>query len=392
MDLSGPRLRTSRERAALTQEQLGSRLGVPRELVSMWETEARSPNRRHVEALAHLLHVSTEYLTGAAERDTDVERRFLFSRLPSDQSITEPVRLWLDFLGRWADFLESIWAALPGPGRPPRSLDHGSPITDARRAPTLADEVRDHYRLGRNALPNMRAFLDERSVLVYRAALGRLERPESGVAGVFFNHGRLGFCALVNTDMSPGRQAFSLAHLYAHALYHYGERGAVCRFDGHSPLERFADTFAPHFLVPRKRLRKMVSVASEEAVDAYAAAYLAQYFRVSYPTTLQRLLTERHITEEDYERMKPYSPSAIAAKIGLDADHFRAADPAPLALDRYSMSVLKLVRATLKQKKTGVSEAAGLLDVPDAVIEDVLLADPPSATPREMREFYELPG
>ncbi len=392
MDLSGQRLRTSRERAALTQEQVGSRLGVPRELVSMWETEARTPNLPQVEALAQILHVSPDYLTGTAERDAEVERRIIYSRLPDDESRNHPVRQWLDFLDRWADFLDSVGASMPGPGKPSRSLDHGSPITDARRAPTLADEVRDHYRLGRNALPDMRAFLDERGVVVYRAALGRLERPEPGVAGIFFNHGRLGFCVLVNTDASPGRQAFSLAHLYAHALYHYAERGAVCRFEDESPLERFADTFAPHFLVPRKRLRKMVKVAAEDSVDAYAAVYLAQYFRVSYPTTLHRLLTERHITEEDYERMKQCSPSAIAAKIGLDAGHFRAADPAPLSLDRYSMSVLKLVRAALQQNTAGISDVVGLLDVPAGVIEDDLLADPPFATHREMREFHELPG
>lgn len=358
----------------------------------MWETEARSPNGQQVEALAKLLHVSPDYLTGAADRDTELERRIIYSRLPADESITHPVRQWLEFLDRWAHFIESVRASIPGPGKPPRSLDHGSPITDARRAPTLADEVRDHYRLGRNALPDMRAFLDERGVLVYRAALGRLEQPEAGVAGVYFNHSRLGFCVMVNTDTSPGRQAFSLAHLYGHALYHYGERGAVCRFEDDSSLERFADTFAPHFLVPRKRLRKMVEVVSDGSVDAYSAAYLAQYFRVSYPTTLHRLLTERHITEEDYERMKGYSPSAIARKIGLDADHFRGADPAPLSLDRYSMSVLKLARAALQKGMAGVSEVAGLLDVPPEVIEDVLLTNPPSATHREMREFYELPS
>lgn len=392
MDLSGQRLRTSRERAALTQEQVGSRLDVPRELVSMWETEARSPTHHQIEALAKLLHVSPDYLTGTAERDTEVERRIIYSRLPADESMIHPVRQWLDFLDRWADFLEVTRASIPGPGKPPRSLDHGSPVTDARRAPTLADEVRDHYRLGRNALPDMRAFLDERGVLIYRAALGRLEQTKAGVAGVFFNHSRLGFCAMVNTDTSPGRQAFSLAHLYAHALYHYGERGAVCHFQDDTSLERFADTFAPHFLVPRKRLRKMVGVVSDDSVDAYAAVYLARYFRVSYPTILHRLLTERHINKEDYGRMKEYSPSAIAEKIGIRADHFRAADPAPLSLDRYPMSVLKLVRAALQKEMTGISEVAGLLDVPAEIIKDVLLVDPPSASRREMREFYELPG
>lgn len=392
MTFSGDRLRSSRERTALTQEQVGSRVGVPRELVSMWETEVRTPSDRQLERLAQVLHVSTEYLRGKADRNPEMERSIVLSQLPPHAEAAEPICRWLDFLDRWADFVERTGGTVDGPGKPPRGLDRGSPVTDARRASTIADEVRDFYRLGRNALPDVRTFLDERGILVYRSSLGRLEASPCGIAGVFFNHGRLGCCVLVNTDMSPGRQAFSLAHLYAHALYHYAERGVVCGCEADSPLERFADTFAPHFLVPRKRLRAMVEVAAGDSVDAYAVVYLARYFRVSYPTTLHRLLTERHVTQEAFDRMKRYSPAAIASRLGLEASHFRPSDPAPLGIDRYPMSVVKRTRAVLQHDPADVDRIAELLDVEADDVETVLLADPPAAGPQEMREFYELPG
>lgn len=389
---SGVRLKNSRERAALTQEQVAKQLDVPRELVSMWETEARTPGAEDLEALAQLYRVTPGYLTGAEERSLEQERAVLYEALPARRPVREAFDRWLGFLDKWAGFLEAMGRERAGPGKPPRRLDHGSPITDARRAPTLADEVRDYYRLGRNALPHLRAFLDERGILVYRAALGRIEAAEDAVAGAFYNHGRLGFCVLVNTDASPGRQAFSIAHTYAHALYHYAERGIVCRTDADDPIERLAHTFSPHFLVPRKKLRQMVgNVAGEEGLEAYQVVYLASYFRVSYPTTLRRLLTERHITEDDYARMRQYSPQALATRIGLDPEHFREADPMPLSLDRYPMSVLKTVLGALQRNEVTLSAAAHLLDVAPEVIEAVLLTDPPLASPRELREFYEFP-
>lgn len=219
------------------RQQVARQLGVPRELVSMWETEARAPSEAHLAALAQVYRVEPGVLTREAGSPPEAERA-AFER-------------WLDFLDRWADFLEAIGEAPSGPGKPPRKLDHGPDVTDARRAPTLADEVRDYYGLGRNALPNLRAYLDERDVLVYRDALGAFDAADA-VASAFFNHARLGFCILVNTDASPGRQAFSMAHGYAHALYHYAARGIVCHANADEPVERFANTFAPHFLVPRR--------------------------------------------------------------------------------------------------------------------------------------------
>ncbi len=54
------RLRELRERAGLTQQQLGERVGVTWEAVSRWERGAREPSWSNVLALADALSVSTE--------------------------------------------------------------------------------------------------------------------------------------------------------------------------------------------------------------------------------------------------------------------------------------------------------------------------------------------
>lgn len=51
------RLKEARERVALTQGQVASAVGVPREAVSFWETGERRPNLSRLQELARLYRV-----------------------------------------------------------------------------------------------------------------------------------------------------------------------------------------------------------------------------------------------------------------------------------------------------------------------------------------------
>lgn len=390
LHLDGETLRSVRRRTALTQKQLARHLDVPRELVSMWETEARVPDVQQVKRLADVLSVPVKVLAGK-ESVSEWDRSTLRAELPSAEQVQTGVERWLNFLDRWAYFLDELGSEGARPDKPPRPLDRGSCITDARRAPTLADEVRDHYGLGRNALPNLWTFLDEHGVLTCRAALGPLH-TDPGIAGAFYNHDRLGFCILVNASSSPGRQTFAKAHAYAHALFHYVRRGVVCKRGSDSRVERFANAFADHFLVPRKKLREMVkNVAATHGLDAYKALHLATHFRVSYPTILRRLLAERHITREEHAEMRTYSPGALARRIGLHPWHFRIEPTEDLRLNRYPLSVLERARRAVETGSVPPSEIAALLQVDEEVVQANLLTDPPEATAEELREYDELP-
>lgn len=388
--LDGKALRGIRLRTALTQKQLADRLDVPRELVSMWENGSRTPSSEQCQKLAKTLSVPEKLLDGNESVDK-WERATFFDEIPASSEVEEGVRDWIGFLDRWAQFSKRHIGEPSGPDKPPRPLDPGRPIVDARRAPTLADEVRDHYGLGRNALPNLWTFLDEHGVLACRAALEALHESAS-VAGAFFNHRQLGFCVLVNVSTSPGRQAFAMAHAYAHAIFHYVERSAVCRRGAESRVERFANAFASHFLVPRKQLREMVTnVAGEGGLDPYKALQLASHFRVSYPTVLRRLLAERHISKEEHAEMRRYSPSGLARRIGLHPWRFRIGATETLGLSRYPFSVLERARCTVESSGVSVSEIADVLQVEKEKVQSRLLTDPPEATAAERREYEELP-
>ncbi len=392
----GDRLRDRRERAGLTQGDAARALRLPRELVSMWETEARTPGLGQLEELARLYRVNVAYLLGEEELDEKREREVLFRGLSGSPEARLELERWLDFLDGWAGFLGDVGGAevLPGPGKPPRELREWAQSTDARRAPTLAAKVREVYGLGSGAIPDLYAFLDEPDVLVYRAALGSISGPSGGVSGAFYNHPELGYCLLVNSDTTPGRQVFTLAHEFAHALFHYPSRGLVSWKGIRDPREKFADVFAAHFLVPTKQLKDVVEDKRRSGwPDPYEALQLASYFRVSYATLLYRLLEEKIIEDDTYKWLKEYSPSQMAFYLGMDPEEFSIPEHKPLHLERYPVSVIERVKRAVDNAELTPSQAAGLLEVDVYTLQRhiKMFSDPPKADAEERLEFEELP-
>ena len=387
-------LRERRERLSLTQERVSHALRVPREIISYWENGTRTPSLKQLRELALLYNTTPEALLGQEAISEEQERLVLFRGLPENDQVRLQVQKWLSFLDEWADFIgEDLGMAYRGPGRPPRPLDEKETITDARRASALADKVRDYYQFGRDALPDLYAFLDDQGVLVYKANLGGLGAGDGSISGAYYNHARLGHCVLVNADTSPGRQAFTLAHEFAHALYHHAEGGIICRFSVQDPRERFANAFAGNLLVPGKEVRRLVKEelnrSGKDALSPIDALALANFFRVSYGMILYRLIAEGLISQAEYEAWKAFSPSVMAEQLGLDTDEFRIPEPKHLSLDRYPVSVLDQVKRAIQEGLLSPAQAAGLLDVDRLALQRTLLGPEPEASDLERREHDE---
>ena len=388
----GERLRQARVWAGYSQQEAADALGIPRELISYWENERRTPSFAQLTELAAVYDTTTGYLLGyeAASGLAD-EHALLYRDLPAWAPRTRAgVRRWLAFLDDWADLLEDVGDPLPGRAIPPkRAWRAKNAMTDLRSARRLADEVRDHYDLGDDAIPDLVAFLDQIGVLVYRAPLEPIE--DGGVSGAFYNHRRLGYCILVNTHTTAGRQLFTLAHEFAHALFHYRETGVVSRADARDARERFADAFASYFLVPTGGLRRLVERDHGGVLGPFEVVRLQRYFRVSYAMMLYRLRNEGLLTLEQFDEYKQYSPSQLARQLGYDArDYMSFPEATEISLGTYPVSVLERVRSLVRSDDLSPPAAASLLRVSQDVIFDSLLASPQPAAPDELREFDEL--
>lgn len=66
----GSRLKSLRQQAGLTQQQLGAQIGVTKSVISFYELQERSPSPDVLIKLASVFHVTTDFLLGIEKTQT----------------------------------------------------------------------------------------------------------------------------------------------------------------------------------------------------------------------------------------------------------------------------------------------------------------------------------
>lgn len=385
------RLHECRTALDWTQAQVAAALKVPRELVTMWESGNRKPNLKQLEELSRLYRADVSYLLG----ETDIklshdEKQLLYRGIEHDQpNVRAEIERWLKFLDEWGDLV----ADEPDfkKARFPKELDEGPTFTDTRKAATKAKHLRQTFNLGNYALPDLFVFLDEQNVLVCQAKLGTIGDGTQNISGVFFNHQALGYCILVNSQTSKGRQTFTLAHEFAHALFHYGmPPWIISRQGADESCEFFANAFASHLLVPSSGLNDMLDTAGwKNDLDPYKAIILAHTFRVSYAFMLIRLEKDGHIKADQKKAWQEFSPSSLARRAGLDASFFQSQEHNDPYIKRYPPSVLRKIKHFIDGGELTDSQVVDLLGVDIMTVRQEFLGSPARAEGPEQAEVSE---
>ncbi|MFN8658898.1 MAG: ImmA/IrrE family metallo-endopeptidase [Candidatus Obscuribacterales bacterium] len=385
------RLQECRNELGWTQAQVAAALKTPRELVTMWESGSRSPSLKQLEELATLYRADVTYLLGEADtKSTQNDRQLLYRGLEHDQPLVRvEIERWLQFLDEWADLIRDEPDFKRA--RVFKEVDEGPTFTDTRKAATKARRLRDSLNLGNYALPDLFILLDEQNVIVCEAKLGTIGDGSQNISGVYFNHSVLGPCILVNSDMSRGRQTFTLAHELAHAIFHYGiSSGIISRQGGSESYEFFANAFASHLLVPSTGLKDSIHDAGWKSLDPEKVIVLAHSFRVSYAFMLLRLEKDGHISSSQKEEWQKLSPSSLARRAGLDnVEFFQSRERADPSINRYPSSVLRKVKQFIDRGELTEAQVADLLDVDLMTVRQEFLAPPDEAKAREKAEVEE---
>lgn len=104
----------------------------------------------------------------------------------------------------------------------------------------------------------------------------------------------------INSNMSIGRQNFTLAHELYHLLYEENKNNfVICDYSSESESEIEANIFASYLLIPYeglKRYAKNMNISKWTLDDVIAAE---QYYQISHMALLFRLVEQNFITEEE---------------------------------------------------------------------------------------------
>ena len=379
LDSIGETLRSSRERVGLSQEAAAGAVGINRAVLNYYESDRRQVPLGVAATLARLYGTSLESLIsgeGAVAAGIDVSG-VLFRAAPHrlGDRAQAGLRLFEQRLADYVELAKEMGAALPGAGRSPLTAARTSTAKEAARA---ARQLRHQLNLGGGALGDPFQVIDE-PVLIWRLPLGA--DLDDAPSGFFYNHPEAGFCIAVNSQMTLGRQVFTLAHELAHAYFHSQTADVVVSMTGENHArERFADAFAGEFLVPGDELRRVVGELEpfNEVANPSLVVHLQRHFGVSFATIRVRLLQEKLISRSDYDALAEASPSRLARALGYSVH------PADLGsydlhpLEAQPTRVLMLARTALDRSVITAGDAAEVLGTSTEEIRQ-LLARPGAA-------------
>ncbi|KIL31286.1 MULTISPECIES: ImmA/IrrE family metallo-endopeptidase [Bacillus] len=170
-------------------------------------------------------------------------------------------------------------------------------------AKSRSNELRNSMGLGDEPISNIFKLLESKGVFLFK-------RPFKGKASAMFMKSKDAHLVIINSNKTLGHQIFSAAHELSHYLYDTHVMGGVCavnKFNQDMEIEKLADLFASHFLMPEDGILKHVIKRTNNGsrnLDYTDIIYLQQYFNVSWSAMLNRVCNLGHITKQEYDYYK----------------------------------------------------------------------------------------
>lgn len=290
-------LKWARERSGYTMEAIAAFLKKDASIVNDWESGERA-----------LTYVQLEKLADKYKRPIAI---FFFPEPPEEPNIAENLALrssdidqldpHIHILFRQAYAKQLSLMELNMDTNPSKKKIFG----DLKAQPTdsakeLAQQARAYLNISVNtqvgwnsvpeALENWRDCIEEVGIFVFKEAF-----QDDSVDGFCLVHEEFPVIYL-NNSSPPVRQIFSLFHELGHLLL--GENDITRGISrGGGEIEGFCDQFAAEFLVPSEDLETRLTFPTynDDAIEE-----LANYYKVSRPVILLKLIDKGIFTRENY--------------------------------------------------------------------------------------------
>ncbi len=321
----GERLRVARRARGFTQEQVSDALGYARTtVVAIEKGERRVTSEELIRFVQHYGRSVSEFVSQQANAHPLVPQ--FRSGPPTARAVmTLAEKDYLEAAERLealaSDYRElEEMCGMPLPkDYPPVYTVEGSFNQPESLGEEIAQEERARLGLGDAPISDLRALLEEAvglRIFFYRMA--------SPIGGVFACNDELGGCIGINSRHPIPRSNFSLAHEYAHFLTTRYQADVAMESGGWGrlPTERFADSFASSFLMPRAGVSRRFSELTDAREGKPRIAdlvQLAHLYGVSVQAMCSRLEDLRRVPVGTWDKLKDkgFRPEQAKASLGL---------------------------------------------------------------------------
>ncbi len=288
----GMKIRKLREEMGLTQEDLAKSVELSSEFISLLELGRRSPSLESLSRIAKFFDKEISFFILEQTESFD-------SLLQGDKLDTKTRRLLKKFQGFCDDYLHLEEMT----GRQSDLAPHYANV----RADILAEQERFRLDLGNDPIPDVFSLLEQSGLRIIRHPI----QEDLRIAGVFvfFEHKQAAF-ALINSNQPFHQQILTATHEYAHYLKD--------RYDGpildnpdifiedyitlYHGREKYAQTFALHFLLPPERLKDFIDKdLRSKQLSLEDILYIRRHYDVSFLALLQMLKKMEYISLSQFK-------------------------------------------------------------------------------------------
>lgn len=323
----GPKLRTARERAGLSQAEACRRADLGGSSLSEFENDKRAPSLAQLEGLARAYSCSVSSML--SERPEPVTTVLWRQRPPTGAEELEA--RFLHLAEQYANL--ERWCGDLGRSRP--LSESATPEMDRNAAEEMARAVRQRLGLGdRPALGLLRVLEEDYGVKVFH-----LPFDPTGTAACARSEA-FGDAILLNAKNVRWRRNYDLAHELFHLLTWSVFRPASPTSTENE--EKLADKFASALLLPEEALRSAVTrrLTDTNKLTTAALFEIARDFDVSIDALLWRLHDLYGSKDRDYTKQRLHALRAVAALY-----EERAHDDPPARPERFRALAVTTLRA-----------------------------------------------
>jgi Zn-dependent peptidase ImmA (M78 family)/DNA-binding XRE family transcriptional regulator len=337
------RIRSFRDQAGLSQEELGKRISVTRQTLAAWESDDRAPTVAQLALIARALDVPLALLlTDEPEPETT-----LLFRADDPDGLTPALRSLLS--KRVADYacVEKL-AHERGVLPESRPLDDDA---DGHFVEQTASHVRSWLGMRETTpLGDVLSLLEDRGLKLICYPLGEK------MAGFSAYTEKWGAVIVVNASEPTERQCFTALHELGHLIFHRAEYTRPQHSKArHDPREKAANQFAGAVLLPEDVVKfELYPYRNRRWIPEPLLLDIKRRYWVSMRTVLIRAHQVGCIPREQMGNQL----GALNKKYGHDAEGDPL--PGPQRLNRLQ----RLVYTALVQEELTTSRAAEILSAP----------------------------
>ncbi|MGM5025099.1 ImmA/IrrE family metallo-endopeptidase [Tardiphaga sp. 862_B3_N4_1] len=312
------RIREAREARGLTPEDFSELLDVSRQAVAQFETGQSSPSG---EVMAKIIGVTAQpplfFVTPRerARQGTPFWRSLKRMEQHHRRRITRRLE-WARDIAAYVDrFIE-----LPNVNLP--NIEFNAECASEEDIERAAEQLRDHWKLGRVRIRNLAAVLEENGVILVHESV---ECPDMDAVSCW-QGGRPFILSSAEVQSGP-RATFNLAHELGHILLH---AGVEVSSETLGQIEKQANRFAGAFLLPRETFSQEVlgtsvsyfkSLKQRWGVAIAAMAYRCKDLKIFNENQFSYLM--RQMNAQRIRKIEPLDDAFPVEKPSLLAESLR---------------------------------------------------------------------